>query len=287
MVERRELISRTRGGNAMAQQRAKPALNTVDPVWTRIRHEAEDIVRNEPELATFIYSTILHHETLEAAIIYRLAERLDHAALSGELIRQAYTDALKETPSIGEIFRADLMATVDRDPATHRMIEPVLYYKGFHAIQTHRLMHWLWHKGRRDFALYLQSRSSAIFQCDIHPAAQIGRGIFLDHATGLVVGETASIGDDVSMLHDVTLGGTGKEWEDRHPKIRYGVMIGAGAKILGNIEVGHCARIAAGSVVVKPVPNNVTVAGVPAKVIGVAGCPEPARSMDQIFHEQN
>jgi serine O-acetyltransferase len=270
----------------MAQSQAKPALDKVDPVWARIRHEAEEAVGREPELATFIYSTILHRDTLEAAVIYRLAERLDHPAVSGELIRQAYLDALKENPSIGEIFRADLMATVDRDPATHRLIEPVLYYKGFHAIQTHRLMHWLWEKGRRDFALYLQSRCSAVFQCDIHPAAKIGRGIFLDHATGLVVGETAVIGDDVSILHDVTLGGTGKEWEDRHPKIRYGVMIGAGAKILGNIEVGHCARIAAGSVVVKPVPNNVTVAGVPAKVVGVAGCPEPARTMDQIFQNE-
>ena len=270
----------------MAHYQASPALDKVDPVWARICREAEEIVRREPELATFIYSTVLHHDTLEAAIVYRLAERLDHAAVSGELIRQAYADALREIPAIGEIFRADLMATVDRDPATHRLIEPVLYYKGFHAIQTHRLMHWLWERDRRDFALYLQSRSSAVFQCDIHPAARIGRGIFLDHATGLVVGETAVIEDDVSMLHDVTLGGTGKEHEDRHPKIRYGVMIGAGAKILGNIEVGHCARIAAGSVVVKSVPNNVTVAGVPAKVIGVAGCPEPARSMDQMFQDE-
>jgi serine O-acetyltransferase len=265
------------------QHQAKPALDTVDPVWVRIRREAEDVVRREPELASFIYGTILHHDSLEAALIYRLAERLDHPALAAGLIRQAYADALKDTPELGQIFRADLMATVDRDPATHRLIEPVLYYKGFHAIQIQRLAHWLWHKNRRDFALYLQSRASAVFQCDIHPAAKIGRGIFLDHATGLVVGETAEIGDDVSMLHDVTLGGTGKEWEDRHPKIRYGVMIGAGAKILGNIEVGHCARIAAGSVVIKPVPNNVTVAGVPAKVVGEAGCPEPARSMDQMF----
>src|SRR5271168_3716422 len=266
----------------MAQYQVRP-LDKVDPVWARIRREAEEIVRREPELATFIYSTILHHDTLEAAIVYRLTERLDHAALSSEMIRQAYADALKDEPTIGESFRADVAATVDRDPATHRLLEPVLYYKGFHAIETHRLAHWLWTKGRRDFALYLQSRASAVFQCDIHPAAKLGRGIFLDHATGLVVGETAEIGDDVSILHDVTLGGTGKEWEDRHPKIRYGVMIGAGAKILGNIEIGHCARIAAGSVVVKPVPNNVTVAGVPAKVVGVAGCPEPARTMDQMF----
>ena len=270
----------------MAQYQVKPALDTVDPVWARIRREAEEVVRREPELATFIYSSILHHDTLEAAVIYRLAERLDHPALSGELIRQAYADALKDTPSLGDAFRADLVATVDRDPATHRVLEPVLYYKGFHAIQAHRLSHWLWSKGRRDFALYLQSRASAVFQCDIHPAARIGRGIFLDHATGLVVGETAVIEDDVSMLHGVTLGGTGKEHEDRHPKIRYGVMIGAGAKILGNIEIGHCARIAAGSVVIKPVPNNVTVAGVPAKVIGVAGCPEPARTMDQMFQDE-
>ncbi len=270
----------------MAQYQVKPALDTVDPVWARIRREAEEVVRREPELATFIYSSILHHDALEGAIIYRLAERLDHPALSGELIRQAFADALRDTPSLGDAFRADLVATVDRDPATHRVLEPVLYYKGFHAIQTHRLSHWLWSKGRRDFALYLQSRTSAVFQCDIHPAARIGRGIFLDHATGLVVGETAVIEDDVSMLHGVTLGGTGKEHEDRHPKIRYGVMIGAGAKILGNIEIGHCARIAAGSLVIKPVPNNVTVAGVPAKVIGVAGCPEPARTMDQMFQDE-
>ena len=161
----------------------------------------------------------------------------------------------------------------------------MLYFKGFHAIQIHRLAHWLWNQNRKDLAYYLQSRSSAAFQTDIHPAARIGRGIFLDHATGLVVGETAVIGDDVSMLHGVTLGGTGKENEDRHPKIGRGVMIGAGATILGNIEVGCCARIAAGSVVLQPVPAQKTVAGVPAKVIGEAGCPEPARFMDQIFED--
>src|ERR1700689_4691635 len=170
-----------RGDDPMAQQQAKADLDTVDPGWARIRREAEEIVRREPELATFIYSTILHHETLETAVIYRLAERLDHPApsggmirqghsqapqdhpaLSGELIRQAYAEALKDIPALAETFRADLMATVDRDPATHRMIEPVLYYKGFHAIQTYRLSHWLWEKDRRDFALYLQSRSSAV-----------------------------------------------------------------------------------------------------------------------------
>ena len=241
-------------------------------------------MRREPELATFIYSTILHHDTLEAAVVHRVSERLDHADVSGDLIRQAYGDALDEQPRARRNRSAPTSSPpFDRDPATDRFIEPVLYYKGFHAIQTHRLAHWLLGKGRKDFALYLQSRSSAVFQCDIHPAARIGRGIFLDHATGLVVGETAVIDDDVSILHDVTLGGTGKEHGDRHPKIRHGVMIGAGAKILGNIEIGHCARIAAGSVVLKPVPNNVTVAGVPAKVVGEAGCPEPSRTMDQML----
>src|SRR5437660_8233404 len=269
----------------MAREQAKVAnaLDKVDPVWARIRGEAEEVVRREPELATFIYSTILHHDTLEAAVVHRVTERLDHPEVSAELIRQAYEGALEAEPSIGLAFRADIVATFDRDPATDRFLEPVLYFKGFHAIQTHRLAHWLWGKGRKDFAYYLQSRSSAVFQTDIHPAAPIGRGIFLDHATGLVVGETAVIEDDVSILHEVTLGGTGKDHGDRHPKIRRGVMLGAGAKIIGNIEVGRCARVAAGSVVLKSVPNNVTVAGVPAKVIGEAGCPEPSRAMNQMF----
>lgn len=267
---------------ALHQTRAK-GLDTVDPVWTRIRTEAEDIVRREPELASFIYENILHHDALETAVAHRVSQRLEHADVSSDLIRQAFSDAIEDQPSLGEDFRADIVATIDRDPATTRLIEPVLYYKGFHAIQTHRLAHWLLGKGRKDFALYLQSRSSAAFQCDINPAAMIGRGIFVDHATGLVVGETAVIDDNVSILHGVTLGGTGKEHEDRHPKIRQGVMIGAGAKILGNIEIGRCARIAAGSVVIKPVPNNVTVAGVPAKVVGEAGCSEPSRTMDQML----
>ncbi len=273
----------------MAHFQVKPAntVGKVDPVWTKVREEADAIVRVEPALATFIYSTILHHDTLEAAVVHRASERLDHQDVSGEMIRQAYADALEDEPSIGDAFRADIVATIDRDPATDRFIEPVLYYKGFHAIVTHRLAHWLYGKGRKDFALYLQSRSSAVFQCDIHPAAKIGRGIFVDHATGIVIGETAVVDDDVSMLHGVTLGGTGKEDGDRHPKIRRGVLIGAGAKILGNIEVGHCARIASGSVVIKPVPNNVTVAGVPARVVGTAGCAEPSRRMDMLFDVGN
>ena len=269
---------------AQYQTKASKGLDKVDPVWARIRQEAEESARREPELTTFLYENVLHHDTLEGAVTHRVSQRLDHGDVSAELIRQAYAEALDDEPAIGDAFRADIVATMDRDPACNRFMEPVLYFKGFHAIQTHRLAHWLNKKARRDFALYLQSRSSAVFQCDINPAAKIGRGIFLDHATGLVVGETAVIDDDVSILHGVTLGGTGKEHEDRHPKIRRGVMIGAGAKILGNIEVGHCARIAAGSVVIKPVPHNTTVAGVPAKVVGEAGCPEPSRAMDQMLY---
>jgi serine O-acetyltransferase len=262
---------------------AEPIAGLVDPVWGRLRQEADLMARQEPALAGFVLGTILHQPSLEAAVIHRVACRLGHPALGSDIIEQTYLSAVEADPSLGEAFRADLMAVVDRDPACNRVVEPLLYFKGFHAIQTHRLAHWLWGEGRQDFALYLQSRSSEVFQTDIHPAARIGRGIFLDHATGLVVGSTAVVEDNVSMLQDVTLGGTGKERGDRHPKIRRGVLIGAGAKILGNIEVGACARVAAGSVVLQPVPSNATVAGVPARVVGTAGCAEPARSMDQLL----
>lgn len=268
----------------MAKAQHLNPVESADPLWARIRSEAEIVVRQEPQLAAFIYATLLEHDTLASAVVQRVSNRLDHPAMRAAAIRDAFLEALADTPAIGTAFRADIVATYDRDPATTRFLEPMLYFKGFHAIQTHRLAHWLWTKHRKDFALYLQSRSSAVFQTDIHPAAKVGRGIFLDHATGLVVGETAVVDDDVSLLHGVTLGGTGNESGDRHPKIRWGVLIGAGAKILGNIEVGHCARVAAGSVVIHPVPNNVTVAGVPAKVVGEAGCAEPSHTMDQIIH---
>jgi serine O-acetyltransferase len=263
----------------------EPVAGVVDPVWTRIREEAETAIRQEPSLGGLMLTSLLHHETLEAAVVHRVASRLGHSSVPSDLIEQTFLEALQAEPAIGDAFRADIAAVVDRDPAVTRVIEPVLYFKGFHAIQTHRLAHWLWNRGRYDFALYLQSRSSEVFQTDINPAARIGRGIFLDHATGLVVGATAVIEDNVSMLQDVTLGGTGKVRGDRHPKIRQGVLIGAGAKVLGNIEVGQCARIAAGSVVLEPVPRNTTVAGVPARVVGTAGCAEPARSMDQLLRE--
>ncbi|ACL57762.1 serine O-acetyltransferase [Methylobacterium nodulans] len=264
------------------QPRQDAIAGVVDPVWRRLRQEAEVVVRDEPRLASFIVATILNHGSLESAVSHRVASRLGHPALSADLIAQSFAEAVADDPRIGQAFRADIGAVIDRDPATTRALEPMLYFKGFHAIQAHRLSNWLWTRGRRDLALYLQSRSSEVFQTDIHPAAQIGRGIFLDHATGLVVGSTAVIEDDVSMLHAVTLGGTGKHGGDRHPKIRHGVMIGAGAKILGNIEVGACARVAAGSVVLHPVPPCTTVVGVPARVVGSAGCSDPARAMDQL-----
>lgn len=258
----------------------------TDPVFARIRAEAEEMVGRSPELTGFVLATVLNHATLDGAVVQRVAERLGSREVPSDIIRQTYLDVISREPAIRESFRADIMAVLDRDPACMRLIEPLLFFKGFHAIQTHRLAHALWKAGRRDLALYLQSRASEIFQTDIHPAARLGNGIFLDHATGLVVGATALIEDNVSMLQDVTLGGTGKESGDRHPKIRHGVLIGAGAKILGNIEIGHCSRVASGSVVLHPVPHNKTVAGVPAKVVGEAGCAEPARSMDQILAEK-
>ncbi|MDX7949657.1 serine O-acetyltransferase [Lichenihabitans sp. Uapishka_5] len=258
----------------------------IDPVFSRIRIEADDMVRTEPRLAGFVFSNILNHATLAQAVIYRVATRLGHEDLPTALLQQTFGDVLAGHPGIAEAISTDIMAVFDRDPACTRLIEPILYFKGFHAIQAHRLAHALWANGRRDLALYLQSRSSSVFQTDIHPAVPFGKGIFLDHATGLVVGATTTIDDNVSLLQNVTLGGTGKEQGDRHPKIRKGVLIGAGAKVLGNIEIGHCSRVAAGSVVLAAVPPNKTVAGVPARIVGEAGCAEPARSMDQIIAQK-
>jgi serine O-acetyltransferase len=257
-----------------------------DPLFSRIRIEAQEAMSRDPALSSFLMTAILNHDILEHAISHRIAERLSHPDLPGVVIRQAYDELIGRDSSLGDAFRADLLAVADRDPACLRMMEPLLYFKGFHALQTHRLAHAMLKAGRRDFALLLQSRASAVFGVDINPAARIGKGVFLDHATSLVVGETCVIEDNVSILQGVTLGGTGKETGDRHPKIRHGVLIGAGAKILGNIEIGHCARVASGSVVLSPVPHNKTVAGVPARIVGEAGCAEPARDMNQILAEK-
>jgi len=260
---------------------AQSRIAQVDPIWAEIRREAEEAIRAEPALGGFIFATVLSHDRLEEAVCHRLAQRLNHSDVDAGLIGQMFQDVLSRRPELGQAFRADLAAVYDRDPACNRYMEPLLYFKGFHALVTHRFAHELWKEGRRDFALYLQSQSSRIFAVDIHPAARIGCGIMIDHATGIVIGETAAVGDNTSLLHGVTLGGSGKESGDRHPKIGANVMIGAGAKVLGNISVGNCSRVAAGSVVLKDVPPNTTVAGVPAKVVGPAGCPEPARTMDQ------
>lgn len=259
------------------------ALANLDPIWASLRAEAAQAVADEPLLAALFYGAILNQPSLEMAVIHRIATRLAHQDVQGELLVQAFTDALNAEPEMGQFFRADIAAVLDRDPACYRHIEPVLYFKGFQALETHRMAHRLWHMGRRDMALYLQSRSSVVFGVDIHPNARFGRGVMIDHATGVVVGETAVVGDNVSMLHGVNLGGNGKEHGDRHPKIGSGVLLGANAKVLGNITVGDCARIAAGSVVLHPVPKCVTVAGVPAKIVGEAGCSNPARVMDHVF----
>ena len=261
----------------------KSVLATHDPVWHQLRSEAEQITANEPEMCGFIHENILDQPTLEDAVINRIAERLAHTSVSSTVIRLAYSKAIESDPELSENFRVDIVTVVDRDPVCDRAIEPVLYFKGFHSIQTHRLANWLWHNNQKDLALYIQSRASEVFQVDIHPAVPMGKGIFFDHGTGIVIGGTAVIEDDVSILQGVTLGGTGKDREDRHPKIRQGVLIGAGANVLGNIEIGHCSKVAAGSVVLASVPPETTVAGVPAKVVGKTGCSEPARSMDQLF----
>jgi serine O-acetyltransferase len=256
-------------------------ITPLDPLWSRVRAEAEEIMRREPALATFMFSSILSMRSVEEVVMARIASRLDHADMPSSLIRQAAHEALKADVTISRAMRCDIHAVLERDPATKRAIEPLLYFKGFHAIQAHRLAHWLYHNNRQDFALYVQSRSSAVFQVDIHPAAPFGKGIFFDHATGIVIGATAVLDDDVSILQGVTLGGTGKETGDRHPKIGKGVLVSAGASVLGNIKIGAGARVAAGSVVLTEVPPCKTVAGVPAKIVGDAGCAEPARAMNQ------
>jgi len=259
----------------------KQFVQSVDPIWATLRAEAEAAIAAEPALGGFIFATILSHDRLEASVCHRLAQRLNHSDVDAGLIGSLFQDVLATQPDLGDCMRADLAAVFDRDPACHRYMEPLLYFKGFHALATHRFAHELWKAGRRDFAYYLQSQSSRIFAIDINPAAQIGKGILIDHGTGIVIGETAVIGDNVSILQNVTLGGNGKETGDRHPKIGDNVLLAAGAKVLGNIRVGNCSRVAAGSVVLKEVPPNTTVAGVPAKVVGPAGCPEPSRTMDQ------
>ncbi len=259
----------------------------IDPalLFNNIKQEAMEALEQDPALGEFFQHAILDRVNLSEMIAGRVAARLWTRELNEELLSQIFIEQIDMMDDLEDIITSDISAVFHRDPACNRFMEPVLYLKGFLAIEAHRFAHNLWLKGRKDLALFLQGRSSSVFQTDIHPAARIGKGIFLDHATGLVVGETAIIGDNVSMLQDVTLGGTGKESGDRHPKIGHGVLIGAGAKVLGNITVGDCAKIAACSVVLKPVAAYSTVAGVPAKVVGKIADNEPALSMDQSINE--
>jgi len=255
----------------------------IDPVWRRICDEAEEAIKEEPLIGGFVHSSVLHHSSLENALAYRISMKMSSPEMSGQMLREIADRAYREEPALAESARADIVAIFDRDPACLRFLQPLLFFKGFQAIQAYRLGNYLWNQKRRDLAYYMQMRVSEIFGVDIHPGATIGRGLMIDHAHSIVIGETAVVGDNVSMLHSVTLGGTGKEEEDRHPKIGDGVLIGAGAKVLGNIEIGHCSRIAAGSVVLDQVEPMKTVAGVPARVVGEAGCSQPSRTMDQLL----
>lgn len=261
----------------------KPKIAQVDPAWDQICAEARQAAVDEPLMGGFLHACILHHKSIEKALSYRIAAKLASNEMSMVVVREMVEEAYASDATLVQAARADLVAIYERDPACHRLLQPILYFKGYQAMQAYRVGHHLWSKGHRDLAYFVQMRVSEIFGVDIHPAARIGKGIMIDHAHSIVIGETAVVGDNVSMLHSVTLGGTGKEEEDRHPKIGNGVLIGAGAKVLGNIKIGHCSRIAAGSVVLEEVPACKTVAGIPARIVGEAGCDQPSISMNHMF----
>ncbi|MGL4859254.1 MAG: serine O-acetyltransferase [Enterobacteriaceae bacterium] len=256
----------------------------LQQVWQHIKDEARTLAECEPILASFFHSTLLKHHHLGSALSYILAVKLASEVMPAVAIREILEEGYQAQPAMIEAAASDIRAVRHRDPAIDKYSTPLLYLKGFHALQAHRIAHWLWHQNRKALAIYLQNQCSVVFGVDIHPAARIGCGIMLDHATGIVIGETAVVENDVSILQSVTLGGTGKESGDRHPKIREGVMIGACATILGNIEVGKGAKIGAGSVVLQAVPPHTTVAGVPAKVVGKPSSDKPSLEMDQNFN---
>ncbi|MFB9901245.1 serine O-acetyltransferase [Cerasicoccus arenae] len=251
-----------------------------DPLWQELRLEAENVARREPALSGLMSEVILQRHSLEEALSVRLSRKLAYHATPEGYLKDVFMEAFHADPHLGQQVRNDIQAVNERDPACPNALYPVLYFKGFQALTCYRIAHHLLGHNRADLAFYLQSLISEVFTVDIHPAARIGSGILLDHATSFVAGETALIEDDVSILHEVTLGGTGKEKGDRHPKVRHGVLIGAGAKLLGNIEIGACAKIGAGSVVLSDIPPHSTAVGVPARVIGVADEDEPCRSME-------
>ena len=270
----------------MPISKPKKPEGAADWLWQAIRDEAAREAQAEPVLASFLHATVLNHATLEEALSFHLAGKLGCENLPGMAIRDVIDEALLKSPEVGRAVRADIRAVSERDPACPGYLATLLYYKGFHALESYRIAHWLWEQGRRSLARHLQNRISELFAMDVHPAARIGLGVFIDHGTGVVIGETAVVEDNVSMLHGVTLGGTGKESGDRHPKVRSEVMIGAGAKILGNVEIGARARIAAGSVVLKDVPPGCTVAGVPAVTVGHCAEALPARDMKQSIEQE-
>ncbi len=266
--------------NPVAKHLEVVTQETTPPVWAALRNQAEHAAKAEPALASLLNAVILSHDNLADALTFQLARKLGDQEMRAMTAREFAADAFESDPSLVAAAEADLVAVFERDPATKGYVQPFLFFKGFLALQTHRVSHWLWSQGRETLAFYLQSRASEVFQVDINPAARIGKGVFIDHGTGIVIGETAVVGDDVSMLHGVTLGGTGAERGDRHPKIGRGVLLGAGSKVLGNIEIGEYAKIASGSVVLKPVPPHCTAAGVPARIVNCPTCEEPARTMD-------
>jgi serine O-acetyltransferase len=254
-------------------------------VWAQLRVEAMQAAAEEPLLASYLHASILHHDRIEDALSYHLAQKLGHGDLPALQLREVIREAYTADPEIGAMALRDMRVVRERDPACTTYLQPFLYFKGYGGLQSFRIAHWLWKQDRQILAYHLQSRVSELFSVDIHPAAKIGAGVFIDHAHGIVIGETAVVEDDVSMLHSVTLGGTGNAGGDRHPKIRRGVLIGAGAKVLGNIEVGEDARIAAGSVVLEDVAPRCTVAGIPARPVGGECCEDtiPAVAMNQRF----
>lgn len=254
--------------------------NTLD-FWQTLKSEAAKVIEGEPLLASFIHACILTHHNFESSLSFILSNKMADNVMPALAIREVIDEAYLLEPDIVESAVADIEAVFNRDPAVQSNLTVLIHFKGFQSVQVHRLAHYLWKKGRHDLALFLQSRNSEAYGVDIHPAATIGKGVMFDHATGIVVGETAVIEDNVSILQNVTLGGTGNESGDRHPKIRQGVMVGSGAKILGNIEIGEGSKIGAGSVVLDDVPPHVTVVGVPAKVVGRPRCDRPCESMMQ------
>lgn len=262
-----------------------PLLTPEDPIWRTVRDEALSALDRDPATAPMFETLVLGHSRLEEALIAVLSLRLADPLWTAQSLTALFTETLDASPDLLRHLTADLQAVYDRDPACHRHVEPLIYFKGFQALQAQRFAHALWQTGRQDLALVVQSRMSAVFQVDIHPATRIGGGIFFDHATGIVIGETAVIDDNVSIMQNVTLGGTGKDSGDRHPKVHCGVLVGSGAKVLGNIVLGKGSRVAASSVVLDSVPPLATVAGIPAKIVGMAqelgpDC-MPSLNMDQ------